>query len=255
MRTRRVTIVRMILILKVCHCSYVFTVDSLMVTDQTKPIRVTKRTQTKRVRSRNAYELRGSYTPVLQCLHSCHQTIDIYRTPYKTLNLLLHDNNYYTIMDISRFTRSNFKYYGCSKVFPKSCSYANVRRHIKSHCNKIKRTYKEGMVNNHMNMWREACELFSVPDTVFIPTIDNIYTSKYINYDFEARMEKVPVTKYPIVKHKHNDIIAQEGKPANVYLLVVIIVIMNNNNNSHVLAIMGDMLHVDRMDIDGGVIL
>ena len=96
--------------------------------------------------------LKERYTPVLKCVYSCDKTIDVYKTPYKTLSLLLHDNRFYTIMDKTRLLCKQFKCFGCGKMFGKS-NFWRVRRHVQNHCNKVKKTYKQGMVLKHENMY------------------------------------------------------------------------------------------------------
>ena len=176
----------------------VFVVESL---DETKDDDNPRSTR-KRQRS-----IKERYTPVLKCVYSCDKTIDVYKTPYKTLSLLLHDNRFYTIMDQARLLCKQFKCFGCGKMFGK-VDFWRVRRHVQNHCNKVKKTYKHGMVLKHENMIKEACDSFSIPCSIFDPETDadSMYTSNYITFDFESLLKKIPVSKFPETVHKHHDI-------------------------------------------------
>ena len=180
----------------------VFVVESL---DETMP--PDDSNSSNRAARRRTRSLRERYTPVLKCVYSCDKTIDVYKTPYKTLSLLLHDNRFYTIMDKTRLLCKQFKCFGCGKLFGKS-TFWRVRRHVQNHCNKIKKTYKRGMVLKHENMIKEACDVFSIPHTIFDPEhdVDSMFTSKYITFDFESLLKKVPLSKFPETAHKHHDL-------------------------------------------------
>ena len=175
----------------------VFTVESL----EENP------TPPQQQQQRKARSLQEKYTPVLKCVYSCDKTIDVYKTPYKTLSLLLHNNRFYTIMDKTRLLCKQYKCFGCGKMFGKS-SFWRVRRHVQNHCNKVKKSYKRGMVLKHENMIKEACDAFSIPYTILNPVddADVLFTSKYITFDFESLLKKVPLSKFPETVLKHHDI-------------------------------------------------
>ena len=158
-------------------------------------------------RKRKARSLQEKYTPVLKCVYSCDKTIDVYKTPYKTLSLLLHNNRFYTIMDKTRLLCKQYKCFGCGKMFGKS-SFWRVRHHVQNHCNKVKKSYKRGMVLKHENMIKEACDVFSIPHTILNPVhdADALFTSHYITFDFESLLKKIPLSKFPETVHKHHDI-------------------------------------------------
>ena len=132
-------------------------------------------------------------TPILNLLHSCDRSIDVYKPQCKTLHLLLYKDHYYTIRDMSRLMVSNYICYGCGKKFVKTRT-TNLYRHIRNHCDKLNRRYKEGMVEGHKNMFEEAKHLFSIGDDL-LPRLDKekFYTKEYMTYDFEAMINKIPV--------------------------------------------------------------
>ena len=185
----------------------VFTVESL---DESHPSSddTTGGDGTQRQRQkRKARSLQEKYTPVLKCVYSCDKTIDVYKTPYKTLSLLLHNNRFYTIMDKTRLLCKQYKCFGCGKMFGKS-SFWRVRRHVQNHCYKVKKSYKRGMVLKHENMIKEACDAFSIPHTILHleHDADAMFSSNYITFDFESLLKKVPLSKFPETVHKHHDI-------------------------------------------------
>ena len=144
---------------------------------------------------------------MLKCVYSCDKSIDVYNTPYKTLSLVLHENRFYTIMDKSRLLCKQFKCFGCGKLFGKS-NFWRVRRHIQNYCNKVKKSYKQGMVLKHENMIKEVCNSFSIPSTIIDPEndVESMFMSHYLTFDFESLLKKVPLSKFPETMSKHHDV-------------------------------------------------
>ena len=133
-------------------------------------------------------------TPVLNMLHSCDTSTDLYKVKCKTLNLLLYKDHYYCISDMSRLMVSNYICYGCGKKFVKATRTYNLKRHVKNHCNKIKRSYKEGMVRGYKNMWTHAKYVLSIPDELLRDDdLDKFYTIECATYDFESLIKNISV--------------------------------------------------------------
>ena len=132
-------------------------------------------------------------TPVLKMLHSCDMSTDLYEVKCKTMNLLLYKDHYYCVTDMTRLMVSTYICYGCGKKFVKTWS-SNLRRHIRNHCNNIKRFYKEGMVKGYKNMWRGAKYMFSIPDDLLADDEeDKFYTDECATYDFELLIKNISV--------------------------------------------------------------
>ena len=134
-------------------------------------------------------------TPVLNMLHSCDTSTELYKVKCKTMNLLLYKDHYYCISDMSRLMVSNYICYGCGKKFVKQTRTNAFKRHVRNHCNKIRRSYKEGMVRGYANMWARAKYVFSIPDELLSDDDrDKYYTIECATYDFESLIKNISVT-------------------------------------------------------------
>ena len=138
----------------------------------------------------------NKYIPIVQCVHSCRDSYS-YSNNYKTLDLLLHNNHYYTILDRNRLFFRKFSCLGCGKKFNK-VKLGNLKRHMQEACNKVKTTYARGAVKASENMWQEAKLLFSIPDSLLPKYETNkrlYFTEEIVTYDFEALLKKVRADK------------------------------------------------------------
>eukprot|EP00794_Sanderia_malayensis_P008702 gene8702-biopygen7007 len=102
------------------------------------------------------------YLPVMTCLHLSNMS-NSYDNKYGTLNLLLHKNHYYTILDRNRFLHHRLKCYGCETTFSRLQSLA---RHMKNVCGKQMYCYARGSLQAHENVWAKAKRLFGISDAL-----------------------------------------------------------------------------------------
>ena len=132
------------------------------------------------------------YQPVLQPLYLSSGG-HVYKL--KTLNLLLHDNHYYTIKDMNKLMALQYRCISCGQIF-KGRRMSVIKRHIQNRCGKIRYRYRRGAVQPHMNMWEEAKIMFSIPDELLSSDDeDMLYTGHYATYDFEAILHKEDVSE------------------------------------------------------------
>ena len=108
----------------------------------------------------------------------------------KMLNLLLHDNHYYTISDMNKLTMLHYRCISCGQQV-KGREMSVIKRHIQEQCGKIRYRYRRGAVEPHRHMWEEAKHMFSIPDDILnTEDEDMLYTGYYATYDFEAMLHK-----------------------------------------------------------------
>ena len=131
----------------------------------------------------------NKYQPVIQPLYlSSSNGGHVYKRD--TLNLLLHDNHYYTIADMNKLTTAHYRCISCGQQF-KGRQMCVIKRHIQERCGKIRYRYRRGAVEPHRNMWEEAKYMFSIPDDILnTDDEDMLYTGYYATYDFEAMLHK-----------------------------------------------------------------
>ena len=129
------------------------------------------------------------YQPVTQPVYlSTSNGRHVYKR--ETLNLLLHDNHYYTISDMNKLTTLHYRCISCGQIF-KGHRMTVIKKHIQERCGKICYRYRRGAVEPHRNMWEEAKHMFSIPDdTLHTEDEDMLYTGYYATYDFEAMLHK-----------------------------------------------------------------
>ena len=147
-----------------------------------------KRPQQDRVRAKRE-TFANKYQPVIQPLHlSSSNDGHVYKRD--TLNLLLHDNHYYTISDMNKLMTAHYRCISCGQQF-KGRQVSVIKRHIQERCGKIRYRYRRGAVEPHRNMWEEAKHMFSIPDDILhTDDEDMMYTGYYATYDFEAMLHK-----------------------------------------------------------------
>ena len=132
------------------------------------------------------------YQPVLQPLYLSSGG-HVYKL--KTLNLLLHDNHYYTIKDMNKLMALHYRCISCGQIF-KGRRMSTIKMHIQNRCGKIRYRYRRGAVQPHMNMWEEAKTMFCIPDELLSSDDeDMLYTGHYATYDFEAILHKENVSE------------------------------------------------------------
>ena len=132
------------------------------------------------------------YEPVLQPLYLSSGG-HVYKL--KTLNLLLHDNHYYTIKDMNKLMALHYRCISCGQIF-KGRRMSVIKKHIQNRCGKIRYRYRRGALQPHMNMWEEAKTMFSIPDEMLSSDDeDMLYTGHYATYDFEAILHKEDVSE------------------------------------------------------------
>eukprot|EP00794_Sanderia_malayensis_P008691 gene8691-biopygen6975 len=130
------------------------------------------------------------YLPVMTCLHLSNMS-NSYDNKYGTLNLLLHKNHYYTILDRNRFLHHRLKCYGCETTFSRLQSLA---RHMKNVCGKQMYCYARGSLQAHENVWAKAKRLFGISDALLSPEMQDeplYWTRHYVTFDFEALLKSV----------------------------------------------------------------
>eukprot|EP00794_Sanderia_malayensis_P021228 gene21228-biopygen16263 len=130
--------------------------------------------------------------PVLTCVHVSNMS-NAYDNKYATLNLLLHKNHYYTILDRQRFLYHKLKCYGCEGTFSRLPSLA---RHMKDVCGRITYCYPRGALQAHENVWRKAKRMFAIPDSLLDDDDKDddsllYWTRRYVTFDFEALLKNV----------------------------------------------------------------
>eukprot|EP00794_Sanderia_malayensis_P016523 gene16523-biopygen12200 len=114
-----------------------------------------------------------------------------YDNKYGTLNLLLHKNHYYTILDRNRFLHHRLKCYGCETTFSRLQSLA---RHMKNVCGKQTYCYACGSLQAHENAWAKAKRLFGISDALLSPEMQDeplYWMRHYVTFDFEALLKSV----------------------------------------------------------------
>eukprot|EP00794_Sanderia_malayensis_P008696 gene8696-biopygen6986 len=130
------------------------------------------------------------YLPVMTCLHLSNMS-NSYDNKYGTLNLLLHKNHYYTILDRNRFLHHRLKCYGCETTFSR---LQNLARHMKNVCGKQMYCYARGSLQAHENVWAKAKRLFGISDALLSPEMQDeplYWTRHYVTFDFEALLKSV----------------------------------------------------------------
>ena len=150
------------------------------------------------------------YQPVLQPLYLSSGG-HVYKI--KTLNLLLHDNHYYTITDMNKLMALHYRCISCGQIF-KGRRMSVLKKHIQNRCGKIRYRYRRGAVQPHMNMWEEAKTLFSIPDELLSSDDeDMLYTGHYATYDFEAILHKEDVSEVEFSSSSDVLVYDENGEP------------------------------------------
>ncbi len=83
--------------------------------------KTTRKKTTKKANNNKRAETKGlldNYVPVVSCIHQCKNS-NVLAKQYETLNLLLHNNHYYTIIDQSRTFMQKLRCFAC-RCFGKS---------------------------------------------------------------------------------------------------------------------------------------
>ena len=150
------------------------------------------------------------YQPVLQPLYLSSGG-HVYKL--KTLNLLLHDNHYYTIKDMNKLMALHYRCISCGQIF-KGRRMSVIKKHIQNRCGKIRYRYRRGAVQPHMNMWEEAKTMFCIPDELLSSNDeDMLYTGHYATYDFEAILHKENVTEVEFSSSSDVLVYDENGEP------------------------------------------
>ena len=89
----------------------------------------------------------NKYQPVIQPVYlSSSNGGHVYKR--ETLNLLLHDNHYYTISDMNKLTTLHYWCISCGQIF-KGHRMTVIKKHIQERCDKIRYHYRCGAVEPH----------------------------------------------------------------------------------------------------------
>ena len=149
----------------------------------------------------NIFEIRrvetddsGQQHPYIQPLYVSSGS-HVYNNSYPTVNLLFFDNHYYNIRDMKALNSPHgYTCPSCGQTF-NSRKMSNIKRHMTHHCDKRRVRYKKGCVQPPENRWVEARRVFSMPDEM-LSEESLWYTSEFVTFDFEARIDRVPVEEF-----------------------------------------------------------
>ena len=141
----------------------------------------------------------------MECLHFCQSANLSYKNNYPTLNLLLWNNHYYTILDKQRLFFQRLKCFACGQIFQQT---NNFKRHMINYCDKRKIMFKKGMIESSYNLWEKAKEMYSIPDNLLPPYNEQqelYYTQEFCAYDFESLIVKKKEQQQQQQQHIEDD--------------------------------------------------
>ena len=109
------------------------------------------------------------------------------------LELLLHNQHYYTINDIKLFSSDHYVCPSCGHDF-KHTKRSTIKRRMTNWCGKTQKIYRSGAIKAYTSLWTEIKEIFyadTLSDHMISDDIIEKTSLMMCTYDFEARQTKV----------------------------------------------------------------